>query len=199
MLWGCRHMLRGSWQIPGRILGRVPWGARGKTDKVFWESVEILGGAFLVDFLGECLGRSVKELGTSRQIFGGILAAIPGSSRATDLGIRGQLMQSVWGDTGKIPGEPWGKCWLRSASGILATSWVQSRVIASGNPWGGRAKCFGDLGTCLGESFGSFAKSLGILDTSLGDSSGNVTKFLGGPGQILTALLGNCFGQSLRR
>ena len=132
VLWGCRHMLRGSWQIPGRILGRVPWGARGKTDKVFWESVEILGGAFLVDFLGECLGRSVKELGTSRQIFGGILAVIPGSSRATDPVICGQLMQSVWGDIVKILGETWGKCLLRSVSGILATSWVQSRLIASG-------------------------------------------------------------------
>ena len=180
VLGGCRHMLRGSWPTPEKILGRVPWGASGKSDKVVWESFEILGGAFLVDFLGECLGKSVKDPGTSRQVFGGILAAIPGSSRATDLGIRGQLMQSVWGDTGKIPGEPWGKCWLRSASGILATSWVQSRVLASGNPWEGRAKCFVDLGTCLGGSSGRLEKSLGVRDKSLGDSSGNVTIFVGG-------------------
>ena len=123
-------MLRGSWPTPGRILGRVPGGAPGKTDKVFWESVEIMGEAFWVDFLGGCLGRSVKELGTSRQIFAGILAAIPGSFRTTDLGIPGQLMQSVWGDTGKIPGEPWGKCWLRNASGILMLG--GSRYV----PWG---------------------------------------------------------------
>ena len=156
----------GPGQLLGRFSGECLVELRGRVTKSSGSLSRSWGEHYLSTSWGECLGKSVKDPETSRQVFGGILAAIPGSSRATDLGIRGQLMQSVWGDIGKIPGEPWGKCWLRSASGILATSWVQSRVIASGNPWRGRAKCVVVLETCFGESFGDFTQSPWGFSTS---------------------------------
>ena len=120
----------GPGQLLGRFSGECLVELRGRVTKSSGSLSRSWGEHSLSTSWGECLGKSVKDPGTSRQVFGGILAAIPGSSRATDLGIRGQLMQSVWGDTGKIPGEPWGKCWLRSASGILVLG--GSRYV----PWG---------------------------------------------------------------